>query len=99
VKRPRASRFCVAALWRLPPPRPFTPLRLRAADPSVRALPPLRPRAEDLSLRVLPPQPPLTWVAPVRPLDPPPALAADPSTPAIWKMGKMRNGGDGDGDA
>jgi hypothetical protein len=89
VKRPRASRFCVAALWRLPPPRPFTPLRPRAADPSVRALPPPRPRAEDLSLRVLPP--PLTWVAPVRPLDPPPALAADPSSlrPAIGKMGKM----------
>jgi hypothetical protein len=87
VKRPRASRFCVAALWRLPPPRP------RAADPSVRALPPPRPRAEDLSLWVLPPRPPLTWVAPVHPLDPPPALAADPSTPAIGKMG---NGGDGD---
>jgi hypothetical protein len=49
VKRPRASHFCVAALWRLPPPRP------RAADPSVRALSPPRLRAEDLSLRVLPP--------------------------------------------
>jgi hypothetical protein len=105
VKRPRAARFCVAALWRLPLPRlrttdllvrPFTPLRSCAADPSVRALPPPRPRAEDLSLRVLPPRPPLTWVAPVRPLDPPPALAADPSTPAIGKMGKMGNGGDGD---
>jgi hypothetical protein len=75
---------------------PFTPLRLRAADPSVGALPLSRPRAEDLSLRVLPPRPPLTWVAPVWPLDPPPALAADPSTPAIGKMGKMGNGGDGD---
>jgi hypothetical protein len=105
MKRPRASRFCVVALWRLPPPRPraadpsvrpFTPPRPRAADLSVRALPPPWPRAEDLSLRVLPPRPPLTWVAPVWPLDPPSALAEDPSTPAIGKMGKMGNGGDGD---
>jgi hypothetical protein len=111
VKRPRASRFCVAALWRLPLPRPFTllrphtvdpsvqpftPLRSRVVDPSVRALPPPRPRAEDLSLLVLPPRPLLTWVALERPLDPPPALTADPSTPAIRKMGKMGNGGDGD---
>jgi hypothetical protein len=96
MKQPHASRFCVAALWRLPPPRPFTPLRPRAADPSVRALPLPRLRAEDLSLRVLPPRPPLTWVASVWPLDPPPALAVDPSTPAIGKMGKMGNGGDGD---
>jgi hypothetical protein len=105
VERLRASRFCVAALWRLPPPRlraadpsvrPFTPPRPRAADPSVWALPPPRPRAEDLSLRVLPPRPPLTGVAPLRPLDPPLALAVDPSTPAIGKMGKMENGGDGD---
>jgi hypothetical protein len=108
VKQPRASRFCVATLWRLPPSRPFTPLRPRAADPSVRpfiplrpraadpsvwALPPPRPRANDLSLRVLPPRPPLTWVASVRPLDPPPALTADPFTPAIGKMG---NRGDGE---
>jgi hypothetical protein len=60
VKRPRASRFCVAALWRLPPSRPFTPLRPRAVDLSVQALLPPWPRAEDLSLRVLPPRPPLT---------------------------------------
>jgi hypothetical protein len=90
VKGPRASRFCVVALWRLPPPRP------RAADPSVRPFTPPRPRAEDLSLRVLPPRPPLTWVAPVRPLDPPPTLAVDPSMPAIGKIWKMGNGGDGD---
>jgi hypothetical protein len=93
VKRPRASRFCMAALWRLPPPRPFTPLRPRAAGPLVRALPPPWPRAEDLSMRVLPPGSPLTWVALVRPLDLPPALAVDPSTPAIGKMG---NGEDRD---
>jgi hypothetical protein len=70
VKRPCASRFCVAALWRLPPPRtratdpsvrPFISPRPRAAHPSVRALPPPRPRAEDLSLWVLPPRLPLTW--------------------------------------
>jgi hypothetical protein len=48
VKRPRASRFCVVALCRLPPPQP------RAADLSVRPFTPPRPRAEDLSLRVLP---------------------------------------------
>jgi hypothetical protein len=77
VKRPRASRFCMAALWRLPPPRP------RAADPLVRAFPPPRLRAKDLSLRALPPRPPLTWVALVRPLDLLPALATDPSTLAI----------------
>jgi hypothetical protein len=76
VKRPRASRFCVAALWRLPPPRP------RAADLLVRALPPPRSCAKDLSLRALPPRPPPTWVALMRPLDPPLALAADPSTPS-----------------
>jgi hypothetical protein len=69
MKRLRASRFCVAALWRLPPPRlraadpsvrPFTPPR--AKDLSVRALPPPRSRAKDPSLRALPLRPPLACV-------------------------------------
>jgi hypothetical protein len=115
VKRPRASRFCVAAMWFLPPlrpcvvdpsVRPLPPPRPLAVDPSMRALPPPRPRAKDPSMRALPPRLPLAWVAPIRPLDPPPPLATDPSMPAISKSARSEAlvdwgkwGDGGDGDA
>jgi hypothetical protein len=95
VKCSRASRFCVAVQWCLPPltsraadpsVRPIPLPRSLAADTSMRALPSPRPHAKDPSMRALSPLSPLAWVAPVHPLDPPPPLAADPSMPTMSKM-------------
>jgi hypothetical protein len=90
VKRPRASHFCVEALWRLSPPRP------RAKDFSLWALSPRPPLTWVAPVRPLDPREPSPRIPPRPPFRR--RLGQRRKAPVVWGRWGMEGTGRRTGD-